>query len=69
CLFVEPHTLSSDNEIATPQREKRVRKNDPPTTQAGSAVARSSCPSSCKQSSKGQGRQKFDNQRMEAVPP
>ncbi|KAG1769462.1 hypothetical protein EV702DRAFT_1141477, partial [Suillus placidus] len=50
---------------ATPQRE---RVKNPPTTQAGSAAARSSHPSSCKQSSRGQGRQKFDNQRMRAVP-
>ncbi|KAJ8584299.1 hypothetical protein M405DRAFT_915262, partial [Rhizopogon salebrosus TDB-379] len=50
------------------QREKEVIRENPPTTQARSAVARSSCPSSCKQSSKEQGRQKFDNQRMRAVP-
>ncbi|KAH7926951.1 hypothetical protein BV22DRAFT_1007939, partial [Leucogyrophana mollusca] len=54
--------------IATQQRERRIEKGDPPTTQAGSAVARSSRPPSCKQSSEDQGRQKFDNQRMKAVP-
>ncbi|KAH7916887.1 hypothetical protein BV22DRAFT_1027277, partial [Leucogyrophana mollusca] len=55
--------------VATQQRDGKAGKIDPPTTQAGSAVARSSRPPSCKQSSEDQGRQKFDNQRMEAVPP
>ncbi|KAG1772689.1 hypothetical protein EDD22DRAFT_745997, partial [Suillus occidentalis] len=50
------------------QREEGTPKKEPPTTQADSAVARSSHLSSCKQSSRGQGRQKFDNQRMRAVP-
>ncbi|KAH7916828.1 hypothetical protein BV22DRAFT_1027353, partial [Leucogyrophana mollusca] len=50
------------------KERKRREKKDPPTTQAGSAVARSSRPPSCKQSSENQGRQKFDNQRMKAVP-
>ncbi|KAG2063248.1 hypothetical protein BDR04DRAFT_1038791, partial [Suillus decipiens] len=49
-------------------KRQRTPKKEPPTTQADSAVARSSHPSSCKQSSRGQGRQKFDNQRMRAVP-
>ncbi|KAG1896275.1 uncharacterized protein F5891DRAFT_1150793 [Suillus fuscotomentosus] len=49
------------------RRQDHINKN-PPTTPAYSAVARSSCPPSCKQSSEKQGRQKFDNQRMRAVP-
>ncbi|KAH7913658.1 hypothetical protein BJ138DRAFT_1001833, partial [Hygrophoropsis aurantiaca] len=53
----------------TTKRDKDRKKEDPPTTQASSAVARSSRLPSCKQSSGDQGRQKFDNQRMEAVPP
>ncbi|KAH7917803.1 hypothetical protein BV22DRAFT_1025705, partial [Leucogyrophana mollusca] len=55
--------------VATQQREMTTIKKDPSTTQADSAVARSSRPPSCKQSSKKQGRQKFNNQRIEAVPP
>ncbi|KAH7907757.1 hypothetical protein BJ138DRAFT_1014022, partial [Hygrophoropsis aurantiaca] len=51
------------------KRDKDGEKRDPPTTQASSAVARSSRLPSCKQSSGNQGRQKFDNQRMGAVPP
>ncbi|KAJ8594262.1 hypothetical protein M405DRAFT_730071, partial [Rhizopogon salebrosus TDB-379] len=52
-----------------PGKEKvRSQEVNPPTTQAKSAVARSSHPPSCKQSSKNKGRQKFDNQRMRAVP-
>ncbi|KIM62230.1 hypothetical protein SCLCIDRAFT_120175, partial [Scleroderma citrinum Foug A] len=52
------------------QKENKSKgKKDPLTTQADTAIARSSRPRSCKQSSQGQGRQKFDNQKMEAVPP
>ncbi|KAI5991927.1 hypothetical protein EDD15DRAFT_2577496, partial [Pisolithus albus] len=48
---------------------KRKQKKEPLTTQAVTAIARSSRPRSCKQSSRGQGRQKFANQLKGAVPP
>ncbi|KAH7930151.1 hypothetical protein BV22DRAFT_1001187, partial [Leucogyrophana mollusca] len=51
------------------KERREPRKKNPPTTQADSAIARSSRPPSCKQSSKEQGRQKFNNQRIEAMPP
>ncbi|KAI6041275.1 hypothetical protein EDC04DRAFT_2536338, partial [Pisolithus marmoratus] len=51
------------------QQKESKASGDPLTTQAGSAVARSSRPRSCKQSSRGQGRQKFANQLKGAVPP
>ncbi|KAI6033666.1 hypothetical protein PISMIDRAFT_114059, partial [Pisolithus microcarpus 441] len=50
-------------------QQKESKEIDPLTTQAGSAIARSSRPRSCKQSSQGQGRQKFANQLKGAVPP
>ncbi|KAI6011125.1 hypothetical protein EDC04DRAFT_2554928, partial [Pisolithus marmoratus] len=50
-------------------QQKESKARDPLTTQAGSAVARSSRPRRCKQSSQGQGRQKFANQLKGAVPP
>ncbi|KAJ3868097.1 MAG: hypothetical protein NXY57DRAFT_895764, partial [Lentinula lateritia] len=49
-------------------KQRRERKQDPPTTQAHTAVARSSRPPCCKQSTKEQGRQKLDNQIRRAVP-
>ncbi|KAL4063135.1 hypothetical protein J3A83DRAFT_4107265, partial [Scleroderma citrinum] len=51
------------------QKENKSKRKNPLTTQASTAIARSSHPWSCKQSSQGQGRQKLNNQIMRAVPP
>ncbi len=45
------------------EADATAKREDPPTTQAFSAAARSSRPPSCKQSSEEQGRQKLDNQK------
>ncbi|KAL4065178.1 hypothetical protein J3A83DRAFT_4099556, partial [Scleroderma citrinum] len=50
-------------------KKTKAREKNPLTTQASTAIARSSRPWSCKQSSQGQGRQKLNNQIMRAVPP
>ncbi|KIK62272.1 hypothetical protein GYMLUDRAFT_42211 [Collybiopsis luxurians FD-317 M1] len=52
------------------KRDKKEipKRGNPPTTQAGTAIARSSRPPCCKQSTEEQGRQKLDNQIRRAVP-
>ncbi|EGN99140.1 hypothetical protein SERLA73DRAFT_181961 [Serpula lacrymans var. lacrymans S7.3] len=55
--------------IRKQNKENKGQKEIPRRRKPVSAVARSSRPSCCKQSTRGQGRQKLDNQRMEAVPP
>ncbi|KIM64142.1 hypothetical protein SCLCIDRAFT_660105, partial [Scleroderma citrinum Foug A] len=68
--FAGHQPLPNGNEIVDQQKEsKSKQRKDPLTTQASTAIARSSHPQSCKQSSWEQGQQKFDNQKMEAVPP
>ena len=68
-LFVKHQPLPNGNEVMSQQIESKSKERNPLTTQASTAVARSSRPWSCKQSSQRQGRQKFDNQKMGAVPP